>query len=111
MIAKIRIFRDMGNKFGRMGKLQNFATDLNGEITKRYARSVYGNVGNSTVMQNLYNGLRCSAWAYYIFSLQGNSYDLHTRRVYGTTLLLLYNAQRGAGEDRTDEPTENGILL
>lgn len=29
-----------------MGKLQYFATDLNGETTKRYARSVYGNVGN-----------------------------------------------------------------
>ena len=54
-------------------KLRNFATDFNGEITKRYARSADRNLGNSIVMQNLYNGLRCSAWAFYIFSLQGYS--------------------------------------
>ena len=55
-----------------MEKTSYFCNRFQKEITKRYARSADRNLGNSIVMQNLYNGLRCSAWAFYIFSLQGN---------------------------------------
>ncbi len=48
------------------------------EIVKRYTRSVYGNLRNSTEIQNQCNGFRVLAWAYCIFLFPGNSQDLHT---------------------------------
>ncbi len=65
---------------------------------KRYTRSVYGNLRNSTEIQNQCNGFRVLAWAYCIFLFPGNSQDLHTGSGIRRHASFIINARRGAGE-------------
>lgn len=54
-------------------------------------------------MQNLCNGLRYLAWAYCIFSLQGNSQDLFAGSGIRRHASFIINARRGAGEQKKEK--------
>ena len=75
-----------------------FAPDFNGEITKRYARSADRNLGNSIALQNLCNSCAVQRGLTPPSQCKVIPRTSIRRRVYSTTLLLLYNAQRGAEE-------------